>query len=163
MNRVESCPRTLIRRPAPCYGPNGERRTLAGGVGDPDCTSYGARDDSNPCRMSDAAARHDAARRALDGLRDRYRASSGVTLALFGTIAEQLAAVPDDEGLVSQLVRELHRVRGTAGSFGFADACRLAADFEARAQQWAGDPQYERGARSGAVRGFAAALRDTLA
>jgi HPt (histidine-containing phosphotransfer) domain-containing protein len=114
-------------------------------------------------QMTDHASKEDATRRALDALRDRYRASVATTLDLFGSIASQLTAAPDAGDTLATLVRELHRVRGTSGSFGFAEASRLAGALEVRAKQWAADPACERLARGDAVRAFTAALRDALA
>ena len=54
--------------------------------------------------------------------------------------------------------RELHRISGTAGSFGFTEASILAGAFEERAVRWSGDPTFEREQRETNLRRFIAAL-----
>lgn len=94
----------------------------------------------------------------LAQLRERYLATSGTTLAALGELAEQLERSPDAPEVVGALRRELHRVRGTAGSYGFHEASRLAAALEPLAVRWAADRDLDRGRRASIVRGFVDSL-----
>jgi chemotaxis protein histidine kinase CheA len=95
-------------------------------------------------------------------LRERYRASAPSTYAHFEALAARLAGTPESPDALASLRRELHRVRGTAGSYGFAEASRLAAALEQRALRWAVEPALDHGRRSTAVLAFVDALRAAL-
>jgi CheY-like chemotaxis protein len=95
---------------------------------------------------------------ALRVLRERYRASVANTVAGFRYLAAQLTVKPENAEVLESLRRELHRVHGTAGSFGFPDASRLAGVLEARAMRWATEPAADRGARGAIIAHFASAL-----
>ena len=62
----------------------------------------------------------------MRALRERFRASTLRTCAAFRTLGMQLAATPDAPEVVDAVRRELHRVHGTAGSYGFREASKLA-------------------------------------
>ena len=98
----------------------------------------------------------------LAQLREKYLASSGNTLAAFSQLAEQLQRDPAAPEVVDALRRELHRVHGTAGSYGFHEASRLAGALEPVAVQWAADPALDRDRRAGIVRQFVRALGASL-
>jgi CheY-like chemotaxis protein/HPt (histidine-containing phosphotransfer) domain-containing protein len=100
----------------------------------------------------------DQVNEALRALRERYRASVANTVAGFRYLAAQLTVGPDKADVLEALRRELHRVHGTAGSFGFPDASRLAGVLEARAVRWAADPTFDRGTRGAIIAHFASAL-----
>lgn len=96
---------------------------------------------------------------ALRALRERFRESSAGTIASLEDLAGQLgvdAAAPDT---IAALRRELHRVHGTAGSYGFTEASRLAAKLEQRVAAWEVDPSIERAQRSTVIGHFVSALR----
>jgi CheY-like chemotaxis protein len=95
---------------------------------------------------------------ALRVLRERYRGSVANTVAGFRYLAAQLTVKPENAEVLESLRRELHRVHGTAGSFGFPDASRLAGVLEARAVRWAADPTFDRGTRGAIIAHFASAL-----
>jgi CheY-like chemotaxis protein len=95
---------------------------------------------------------------ALRALRERYRASVANTIAGFRYLAAQLTVKPENAEVLESLRRELHRVHGTAGSFGFPDASRLGGVLEARAARWAADPTFDRGTRGAIIAHFASAL-----
>ncbi|HUF28299.1 MAG TPA: response regulator [Gemmatimonadaceae bacterium] len=99
---------------------------------------------------------------ALRVLRERYRETSANTVAAFRRLAAQLAASPDAPEVIEVLRRELHRVHGSAGSYGFPEASRLAGMFEERAIQWAADPALERERRAAMTEHFAGALEARL-
>jgi CheY-like chemotaxis protein len=94
----------------------------------------------------------------LRALRERFRASSAGTIETFRALARQLAAAPAAPAVVESLRGEVHRVRGTAGSYGFVDASRLAARLEERVDEWAADPALDRDGRSTIVEHFVSAL-----
>lgn len=96
-------------------------------------------------------------------LRERYRASVANTVAGFRYLAAQLTLAPDKSETLETLRRELHRVHGTAGSFGFPDASRLAGAIEARAVRWATDPEFDRATRGAIIAHFASALEAHVA
>lgn len=98
----------------------------------------------------------------LAQLREKYLASSGNTLAAFTQLAEQLQRDPTTPEVVEALRRELHRVHGTAGSYGFHEASRLAGALEPVAVKWAADAQLDRDRRAGIVRQFIRALAASL-
>jgi CheY-like chemotaxis protein/HPt (histidine-containing phosphotransfer) domain-containing protein len=95
---------------------------------------------------------------ALRVLRERYRATIANTVAALRQIADQLSADPSAPEIVDALRRELHRIHGTAGSYGFADASRLAADLEQAAVRWAIDPRMDMDRRASMTAEFADAL-----
>ena len=99
---------------------------------------------------------------ALRVLRERYRATSGNTVSAFRRLAAQLASAPTSPEVIETLRRELHRVHGSAGSYGFAEASRLAAAFEERAIRWAADPSLDRDRRAAMAEHFASALEVRL-
>ncbi|MDE3151774.1 MAG: response regulator [Gemmatimonadota bacterium] len=89
-------------------------------------------------------------------------ASSAKTVDALRAIQRRIARDPGEASALDALRRELHRVRGTAGSYGFAEASRLAAELEPRAAQWAADPAHERAERSAVLERFVDALADAL-
>jgi DNA-binding response OmpR family regulator len=98
----------------------------------------------------------------LAQLREKYLASSGTMLAAFAQLAEQLQRDPAAPEVVDALRRELHRVHGTAGSYGFHEASRVAGALEPVAVKWAADPQLDRDRRAGIVRQFVRSLSVAL-
>ncbi len=99
----------------------------------------------------------------LAQLRERYLASSGNTVAAFSQLGEQLQLNPTAPEVVEALRRELHRVHGTAGSYGFHEASRLAGALEPVAIRWAADPGLDRDRRAAIVRQFVRALGASFA
>jgi CheY-like chemotaxis protein len=95
---------------------------------------------------------------AMRALRERYKASIANTVGGFRYLAAQLTVAPDKAEVLESLRRELHRVHGTAGSFGFPDASRLAGVLEARAVGWVTDPGSDRATRGAIIAHFASAL-----
>jgi DNA-binding response OmpR family regulator/HPt (histidine-containing phosphotransfer) domain-containing protein len=96
---------------------------------------------------------------ALRTLRERFRESSAGTIALLEDLARQLAADPSAPETIAALRRELHRVHGTAGSYGFVEASRLAAKLEQRVAGWEQDAAIERAQRATIIGHFVSALR----
>jgi CheY-like chemotaxis protein len=94
----------------------------------------------------------------MRALRERFRASTLRTCAAFRTLGVQLSATPDAPEVVDAVRRELHRVHGTAGSYGFAEASNLAAKLETRAVRWATDGELDREVRGAMIIEFAEVL-----
>lgn len=92
-------------------------------------------------------------------LRARYRMASAGTPALFDAIARRLAGTPGSPDALAELQRELHRVRGTAGSYGYMDVSRLAEALEAQVVGWRSDPALDREGRAATIADFAVAIR----
>jgi CheY-like chemotaxis protein len=94
----------------------------------------------------------------MRALKERFRTSTLRTCAAFRTLGLQLAATPDAPEVVDAVRRELHRVHGTAGSYGFGEASNLAAKLEERAIRWSGDPELDRDVRGAMIIEFAEVL-----
>ncbi len=95
----------------------------------------------------------------LAQLRERYLAGSGNTVQAFVQLADQLQSAPDAPEVIDALRRELHRLRGTAGSYGFHETSRLAAALEPVAVKWTNDRELDRARRGAIVRKFVLALQ----
>ena len=96
---------------------------------------------------------------ALRTLRERFRETSAGTIALLEDLTRQLAADPTAAETIAGLRRELHRVHGTAGSYGFVEASRLAGKLEQRVATWESDETHERTQRGTIIGHFVSALR----
>ena len=94
----------------------------------------------------------------MRALRERFRTSTLRTCAAFRTLGIQLVATPDVPEVVDAVRRELHRVHGTAGSYGFREASALAAKLEERAIRWASDAELDRDVRGAMIIEFAEVL-----
>lgn len=78
-----------------------------------------------------------------------YRRAIATQLADIGGAAERLERNSGDREALESFRREVHKVRGSAGSYGFPEASSLAAGMEETAKDWiehAGDQQMDRGA-----------------
>lgn len=94
----------------------------------------------------------------MRALRERFRASALRTCAAFRSLGIQLSATPDAPEVVDAVRRELHRVHGTAGSYGYCEASNLAAKLEERAIRWATDVELDRDVRGAMIIEFAEVL-----
>ena len=86
------------------------------------------------------------------GLREEYLAGMRPTLGVLAAIARRLTAAGNDAEALEGLRRETHKIHGSAGSFGFMEASRLAAGMEATAKDWIarpGDTDMDRGGLTG--------------
>jgi CheY-like chemotaxis protein/HPt (histidine-containing phosphotransfer) domain-containing protein len=95
---------------------------------------------------------------ALRVLRERYRTTIANTVAAFRRLSAQLAVIASAPEVVEALRRELHRVHGAAGSFGFPEASKLAAELEDAAIRWVSDPSLDVDRRAAMTAEFANAL-----
>ena len=96
------------------------------------------------------------------GVRDEYLQGARDQLGAIAELAERLIASGDDTAAIEELRRDAHRLRGSAGSFGFPQASVVAADLENAAKKWLehpGNGVADRGqAARACVRRLAAAL-----
>src|SRR5213594_3420798 len=74
------------------------------------------------------------------GLLAEYLESARGQLSVLAGIAERLVAAGADREALDELRRETHKVHGSAGSYGFMDASRLAAGMEATVKDWVARP-----------------------
>src|SRR2546428_108358 len=82
------------------------------------------------------------------GLLAEYLESARGQLSVLAGIAERLVAAGADREALDELRRETHKIHGSAGSYGFMEASRLAAGMEATVKDWVArpdDPDVERG------------------
>jgi CheY-like chemotaxis protein len=78
-----------------------------------------------------------------------YRRAVATQVAAIKACADRLETHPADRDALETFRREVHKVRGSAGSYGFPDASDLAAGMEETAKDWiqhADDVQLDRGA-----------------
>ncbi|HYS21714.1 MAG TPA: Hpt domain-containing protein, partial [Gemmatimonadales bacterium] len=96
------------------------------------------------------------------GLREEYLAGMRTVLGALAAIAERLAIAGNDREALEALQRESHKIHGSAGSYGFMDASRLAAGMEVTVKDWithSGDREVDRGSTT---QWFVARLADML-
>ena len=96
------------------------------------------------------------------GVRDDYLRGARDQLGVIAEFAERLIASGDDREALETLRRDAHRLRGSAGSFGFPQASVVAAELEEAAKQWLEHPANGAGARGTAARGFVRRLAAAL-
>ncbi len=94
-----------------------------------------------------------------NALRDRFQASARAAVERLREYAGQLGIDPQDTGVLDALRRELHRLRGSSGSYGFHEASDLIGRMEQRAAKWFVDRTLEREDRGAHLRRFADALQ----
>jgi CheY-like chemotaxis protein/HPt (histidine-containing phosphotransfer) domain-containing protein len=74
------------------------------------------------------------------GVRDEYLQGARDQLGTIAELAERLIARGDDTDAIEALRRDAHRLRGSAGSFGFPQATVVAGELEMAAKQWLEHP-----------------------
>src|SRR2546429_3488465 len=74
------------------------------------------------------------------GLVAEYLESARSQLGVLAGLAERLVVAASDCEAIDALRRETHKVHGSAGSYGFMEASRLAAGMEATVKDWAARP-----------------------
>jgi CheY-like chemotaxis protein/HPt (histidine-containing phosphotransfer) domain-containing protein len=83
-------------------------------------------------------------------------------LGAIAELAERLIAAGDDTAAIEALRRDAHRLRGSAGSFGFPQASVVAAELEEAAKQWLEKPANGVLGRGQAARSFVRRLAAAL-
>jgi CheY-like chemotaxis protein len=96
------------------------------------------------------------------GVRDEYLRGARDQLGVIAELAERLIASGDDTAAIEDLRRDAHRLRGSAGSFGFPQATVVAAELEEAAKQWLEHPANGAGDRGAAARSFVRRLAAAL-
>lgn len=96
------------------------------------------------------------------GMRETYLQGARNQLGAIAELAERLITAGDDIDAVDQLRREAHKIRGSAGSFGFAQATTVAAELEEAAKQWLAQPGQGADTRGAVARGFVRRLAAAL-
>ena len=96
------------------------------------------------------------------GVRDEYLQGARDQLGAIAELAERLIAAGDDIPAIEELRRDAHRLRGSAGSFGFPQASVVAAELENAAKQWLEHPGNGVGDRGAAARAFVRRLAAAL-
>ncbi|HKS07886.1 MAG TPA: response regulator [Gemmatimonadaceae bacterium] len=104
----------------------------------------------------------DRLEQGLQAMREKYRAGLPATLATLGQLAAQIDTTPTESAVLESLRREVHRLHGSAGTYGFDDASRLAAALEARLVAWSSDAHAEPEQRGLIVGNFIRALRTSV-
>src|SRR5207244_3873171 len=77
-------------------------------------------------------------------------------------LAHRIAARSADREALDALRREIHKVHGSAGSYGFMDASRLAAGMEATVKDWVAHPGDKDVDRGSLARWFVKRLAEML-
>jgi CheY-like chemotaxis protein/HPt (histidine-containing phosphotransfer) domain-containing protein len=95
-------------------------------------------------------------------MREGYLQGARDQLGGIAELAERLVAAGDDIDAVDQLRREAHKIRGSAGSFGFAQATAVAAELEEAAKQWLAQPEQGASTRGAMARAFVRRLAAAL-
>ena len=96
------------------------------------------------------------------GLRDEYLQGARDQLGGIAELAERLIDAGDDAAAIETLRHEAHKLRGSAGSFGFAQASVVAAELEDAAKQWLAQPADGPATRGAAARGYVRRLAAAL-
>ena len=96
------------------------------------------------------------------GIRDDYLQGARDQLGAIAELAERLVASGDDRAAIEDLRRDAHRLRGSAGSFGFPQATVVAAELEEAAKQWLEHPANGADDRGAAARSFVRRLAAAL-
>lgn len=94
----------------------------------------------------------------MRALQDRFRVSGLRTVETLRALAAQLTRSPTASDVVDAVRRELHRVHGTAGTYGYHEASRLAGKLEERALRWADDATLDCVIRGAMIDQFAGVL-----
>jgi CheY-like chemotaxis protein len=96
------------------------------------------------------------------GVRDEYLQGARDQLGAIAEVAERLINAGDDTAAIETLRRDAHRLRGSAGSFGFAQASVVAAELEEAAKHWLEHPGNGVADRGQAARGYVRRLAAAL-
>jgi CheY-like chemotaxis protein/HPt (histidine-containing phosphotransfer) domain-containing protein len=96
------------------------------------------------------------------GVRDEYLQGARDQLGAIADLAERLIAAGNDTAAIEALRRDAHRLRGSAGSFGFPQASVVAAELEEAAKSWLEHPDNGVGDRGKMTRAFVRRLAASL-
>jgi len=96
------------------------------------------------------------------GLLAEYLESAGAQLRVLAELADRLTVAGNDAEALDRLRRETHKIRGSAGSYGFWEASRLAAGMEETAKDWVARPDDADLDRGSIAQWFVEQLADSL-
>jgi CheY-like chemotaxis protein len=96
------------------------------------------------------------------GVREEYLQRARDQLGVIAELAERLIASGGDMAAIEELRHEAHRLRGSAGSFGFPQASVVAAELENATRDWLARPAHGPETRGQAARGFVRRLAAAL-
>ena len=96
------------------------------------------------------------------GVRDDYLRGARDQLGAIAELAERLVAAGDDAAAIEDLRRDAHRLRGSAGSFGFPHASVVAGELEDAARRWLEHPGNGAAHRGQEARAFVRRLAAAL-
>lgn len=96
------------------------------------------------------------------GLLEDYLVNTRAQLVVLADLADRLAAAGNDREALDTLRREIHKIHGSAGSYGFWDASRLAAGMEETVKDWAARPEDRDVDRGALARWFVVRLAATM-
>src|SRR2546422_10646088 len=96
------------------------------------------------------------------GLLAEYVESARSQLSVLAWLAERLATAAGDREALEALRRETHKSPGSAGSYGFMEASRLAAGMEATVKDWVARPDDADVERGSLARWFVKRLGELL-
>jgi CheY-like chemotaxis protein len=97
------------------------------------------------------------------GLLAEYRESARLQLQALAELADRLAAAGNDPEALSRLLQETHKIHGSAGSYGFWPASRLAAGMEETVKDWVARPNDTEVDRGSMTRWFVVQLAEAFA
>src|SRR5437588_400088 len=96
------------------------------------------------------------------GLLAEYLESAATQLQVLAGLADRLTVAANDTEALDGLRRETHKIRGSAGSYGFWEASRLAAGMEETAKDWVARPHEVDLDRGSIAQWFVAQLAESL-
>ncbi len=96
------------------------------------------------------------------GLLEDYLENTRAQLGVLADLADRLVAAGNDREALDALRREAHKIHGSAGSYGFWDASRLAAGMEETVKDWAARPDDRDVDRGSLARWFVVRLAETM-
>src|SRR3989440_2654467 len=94
------------------------------------------------------------------GLLAEYLESAAAQLRVLAELADRLAVAANDTEALDRLRRETHKIHGSAGSYGFWEASRLAAGMEETAKDWVARPHEIDLDRGSIAQGFVGQLAE---
>lgn len=97
------------------------------------------------------------------GLLEEYRESARLQLQVLAELADRLLAAGNDADALRGLLQETHKIHGSAGSYGFWPASRLAAGMEETVKDWVARPDEPDVDRGSMTRWFVVQLAEALA
>ncbi len=95
-------------------------------------------------------------------LRAEYLAGASDQLQLLAQLGARLDTNPSDADALQEFRREVHKIRGAAGSFGFPQGSRVAAAMEETAKEWVANPADRSDDRATIVRWFVTRIAGVL-